>query len=54
MGHLYFCIDCQTTYDPVGDSEHDDHTVTYTDVDHDGIGEWVKPLKWIKKEVLTH
>jgi hypothetical protein len=54
MGYLYFCIDCQTTYDPIEDSKHDDHTITYTDVDHDGIGEWVKALKWVKKEVLNN
>jgi hypothetical protein len=28
---------------------HGGHTVTFTDVDHDGIGEWIAALEWVKR-----
>jgi hypothetical protein len=50
-GTVYFCIDCMKTYDEDW-REHFYHTTTFTDCDHDGIGEWISALEWVRKEVL--
>jgi hypothetical protein len=39
----------------VGFDERDEHygrghTVVLTDVDHDGIGEWIRCLEWVKRK----
>jgi len=47
-GITRFCISCMKTYE-VGDNSHDNHITTFTDIDHDGISEWIKALKYIKR-----
>jgi len=50
-GIIHFCVDCMEVY--VEDwRKHLNHTTTFTDVDHDGIGEWISALEWVKKKVL--
>jgi hypothetical protein len=45
-----FCVDCMAAFDWPGDyRRHEGHTVTFTDVDHDGIGEWIAVLEWLKR-----
>jgi hypothetical protein len=49
---VFFCVDCLKIVDIDGRDEHysKGHTVVFTDVDHDGIGEWIRCLEWIKRK----
>jgi hypothetical protein len=47
-GAVHFCIDCMKVYDEDW-KKHLNHTTTFTDVDQDGIGEWISALEWVKK-----
>jgi uncharacterized Zn ribbon protein len=51
-GAVYFCIDCMKTYSDDELKEHLNHRTTFTDVDHDGIGEWISALEWVKEVKL--
>lgn len=49
---VFFCVDCVKI---VGFDERDEHyskghTVVFTDVDHDGIGEWIRCLEWVRRK----
>jgi hypothetical protein len=48
---IHFCVDCMKQIDwPKEYKDHEGHTIIFTDIAHDGIGEWIKALKWIKKQ----
>jgi uncharacterized protein (DUF983 family) len=48
-----FCIDCMKPYSENELSKHLNHNTIFTDVDHDGIGEWIAALEWVKREMQT-
>jgi uncharacterized OB-fold protein len=48
---IHFCVDCGRVFNPSKElALHEGHTTTFTDVDHDGIGEWITALEWIKRK----
>jgi hypothetical protein len=48
VGQVDFCIDCMKIYDSTKEyKDHSLHTTTFTDFEHDGIGEWIKALEKI-------
>jgi hypothetical protein len=40
-----FCVDCMKIYDSKEYKDHSLHTTTFTDFEHDGVGEWVRALE---------
>jgi predicted class III extradiol MEMO1 family dioxygenase len=40
------CVDCGVVVDAT-DFSHFKHTAVWTDIDHNGIGEWIEALKWM-------
>jgi len=54
-GVVHVCITCRRWL-PEEEwlrGEHDGHLWTFTDCDHDGIGEWIKCLSWLLKRAKT-
>jgi hypothetical protein len=52
-GPVHVCIDCGR-WVPEEEwlkGEHDNHLYTFTNCDHDGVGEWLRCLNWLLKRV---
>lgn len=45
----WVCIDCREVVTDVIE-KHKGHTVVLQDVDHGGVSEWIKCLKWVKEK----
>jgi len=43
------CIDCRevATLGQMMRSNHEGHTFVFQDIDHAGVDEWIKCLKWV-------
>ena len=54
-GVVFFCVDCVKIVEENERDEHYSrgHTVVLTDIDHDGIGEWIRCLEWVKKRLYV-
>jgi hypothetical protein len=47
---VFFCVDCMRVVNGEEDEHYDKkHTVILTNIDHDGIGEWIRCLEWVKR-----
>jgi len=52
FGTLYFCVDCMKKIASDERGEHDEHTVVFSNADHDGIWEWIRCIEWLKNKGL--
>ena len=43
------CIECReiATWEKMMRSNHEGHTFVFQDIDHSGVSEWIKCLKWV-------
>lgn len=44
----WVCIDCREVFED--NAEHKGHTVVLQDMDHSGVSEWIKCLRWMKEK----